>query len=123
MAIILIVEDEPFLAEMYRDKFIKSGFEILLTNSAEDGLKVAKEYKPDLILLDILLPNENGTSLLAWMREEMSIAHVPVLVFSNYDDEEMRNKALDLGAKDYLIKTNHTPGEIISRIKDLLNEK
>jgi two-component system alkaline phosphatase synthesis response regulator PhoP len=119
---ILIIEDEPGLAEMYREKFIKSGFEVISSFTAEQGLEVAKKEKPDLILLDILLPKENGVTFLDWLRKEKEIAFIPVLVFSNYDDKEIKDATLKLKAKDYLIKTNHTPNEIVAKIKRLLNE-
>jgi two-component system alkaline phosphatase synthesis response regulator PhoP len=122
MAKILIIEDEPILAEMYRDKFIKSGFEILSAFSAEQGLEMAKKEAPDLILLDILLPRENGVTFLTWLRKEKEIASIPVLVFSNYDDKETKESMFKLEIKDYLIKTNHTPNEIVAKIKQLLSE-
>jgi len=114
---ILIIEDEPILAEMYQDKFIKSGFEVLASFSAEEGLEMIKKERPNLVLLDILLPKENGVTFLDWLRKDIEITSIPVLAFSNYDDEETKKRAFDLGAKDYLIKTNHTPQEIVEKIK------
>lgn len=123
MSKILIIEDEPFLAEMYRDKFIKSGFDIISAFSAEQGLEIVQKEKPDLILLDIILPEENGVTFLGWLREVTEIASIPVLVFSNYDDEETKKKAFKLEAKDYLIKTNHTPGELVAKIEQILGNE
>ncbi len=117
---ILIIEDEKILVEMYRDKFTQAGFEIALANSAEEGIKAAFKEKPDLILLDILLPRENGISFLAWLREQPEISSIPVVAFSNYDDPETKKEALRLGAKDYLIKTSYTPQEIIEKVKNYL---
>jgi DNA-binding response OmpR family regulator len=123
MVKILIIEDEPILAEMYKDKFVKSGFEVFSAFSSEDGLELAKKINPNLILLDILLPRENGIAFLNWLREELEIASIPVLVFSNYDDKETKDRALELGAKDYLIKTDYTPSQIVAKIRQILNEK
>lgn len=118
---ILIVEDEKILAEMYKEKFEKEGFEVFLGFDCQEGLKLAKEKKPDLILLDILLPgNENGVSFLRKIRENPEISQIPVIAFSNYDDPKTKRESLELGAKDYLIKTNYTPQEIVEKIKKYL---
>ena len=119
---ILIVEDEKILAEIYRDKFTEAGFEVLVTFEAKEGLKIAKKEKPDLIVLDILLPKENGIVFLAWLRKEPEVSSIPVVAFSNYDDPETKRQAARLGVKDYLIKTNYTPSEIVAKIKQYLSQ-
>ncbi|MDO8663270.1 MAG: response regulator [Candidatus Wildermuthbacteria bacterium] len=118
---ILLVEDEKILAEMYQSKLTKAGFKVFLVSEAKEGLALAKKEKPDLILLDILLPMENGISFLTELRKDSAIASTPVVAFSNYDDPGTKKQALDLGAKGYLIKTNYTPSEIIEKIKMYLN--
>lgn len=115
---ILIVEDEKMLAEMYTDKFSQAGFKVITANEAEDGLEVAKREKPDLVILDILLPKGDGISFLQKLRELPDFALVPVIAFSNFDDLSTKKAAFRLGAKDYLIKTNYTPQEVVERIKD-----
>lgn len=117
---ILLVEDERILVEMYRDKFIKAGFEVLLAFDAKEGLRLAKEEKPDLILLDILLPGENGISFYVKLKKEPEISSIPVVAFSNYDDPETKEEAARLGIKDYLIKTSFTPQEVVDKIKEYL---
>jgi len=117
---ILIVEDEKILAEIYRDKFTEAGFEVLVTFEAEEGLKLAKKEKLDLIVLDILLPRENGVYFLTELKNDLEISSIPVVVFSNFDDPETKRTALRLGVKDYLIKTNYTPKEIVAKIKNYL---
>ena len=119
---ILVVEDEKILSEMYEDKFSQSGFLAVVANSAEEGLELLKKEKPDLILLDILLPQENGIQFLDKMKDIPELSKIPVIVFSNYDDPETKKKAFDLGARDYLIKTNFTPTEIVEKIKDFLKK-
>ena len=117
MAKILIIEDERLLAEMYSDKFTQSGYEVVVAFESEEGLEIAKKEKPDLILLDILLPKENGICFLAKLRKEPEISSVPVIAFSNYDVPETKEEAERLGVKEYLIKTNHTPQELVERVK------
>jgi DNA-binding response OmpR family regulator len=117
---ILIIEDEEILAEMYQDKFSQAGFKVSLAFDAEEGLKLIKKERPDLIMLDILLPKENGITFLAKLKKDPEISSVPVVAFSNYDDPEAKKEARRLGAKDYLIKTSYTPQEIIEKVKSYL---
>lgn len=117
---ILIVEDEKILAEMYKDKFTQGGFEVILALSAEEGFELIHKEKPDLILLDILLPKENGIGFLAKLRKDSQFAETPVVAFSNYDDPITKREAFKLGVKAYLIKTSYTPQEIVEKIKDYL---
>ena len=117
---ILIVEDEKILGEMYQDRFVQEGFEVTLAHSAEEGIKIVPEIKPDLILLDILLPRANGIGFMGWLRKEKEFSSLPVVAFSNYDDPQTRKEAANLGIKEYLIKTAYTPREIVEKIKNYL---
>ena len=117
---ILIIEDEKILADMYKEKFEIAGFKIFLAVDAEEGLNMAKKEKPDLILLDILLPRENGIFILEKIKEDSDLASIPIVAFSNYDDPQTKEKAKKLGVKDYLIKTNFTPEEVVVKVKEYL---
>ena len=120
---ILIVEDEKILAEMYKDKFDEEGFETDLAFSCEEAVDYLKSKKPDLILLDILLPKENGISFLKKMKEIDNVSEIPVVAFSNYDESRTKKEAFELGVKAYLIKTEYTPKEILEQVKKFLKEK
>ncbi len=113
---ILIIEDEKMLAEMYKERFEQEGFHIHSAFDAEEGMNMVKELKPDLIILDILLPRENGVEFLRKMREIKELSSISVVAFSNYDDLDTKKEALALGAKEYLIKTNYTPSEILKKV-------
>jgi two-component system alkaline phosphatase synthesis response regulator PhoP len=117
---ILIIEDEKMLAEMYKEKLEMEGFKVSLAFDVKEGIELSKKEKPDLILLDILLPVENGTSFLKRQKEDKEIFEIPVIAFSNYDDQKTKKEAMELGVKEYLIKTNYTPTEIIEKIKKYL---
>lgn len=120
---ILIIEDEKMLGEMYQDKFKSAGFEVFLAGSAEEALKSLPKIKPDLVLLDILLPRGNGISFLKNLNKKRRGGPILILAFSNYDDPSTKKEAIRLGAKDYLIKTNYTPEQIIKKVKSYLPEK
>lgn len=117
---ILIVEDEKILAEMYHDIFVKTGFKVTLVIESREALKITKKEKPDLIILDILLPREDGLFFLEWLKKDPEIAEIPVIIFTNYDEVEARRKAIDLGAKDYLIKADFTPQQFVEKVKKYL---
>jgi two-component system, OmpR family, alkaline phosphatase synthesis response regulator PhoP len=117
---ILIIEDEPMLADMYVEKFEQAGFKVVTTREAELGLEVAKKEKPDLIILDMLLIKANGISFLEQLRKDPQVSQMPVVGFSNLDDPVIKKRAFALGVEDYLIKTNYTPQEIINRVKKIL---
>lgn len=118
---ILIIEDEKILADMYKEKFEMAGFKVFWAADAEEGLIMVKKEKPALILLDILLPRGNGISFLEKVKKDPDVSSIPTVAFSNYDDPQTKEKARKLEAKDYLIKTNFTPEEIVTKIKEYLN--
>jgi len=117
---ILIVEDEKILAEMYKEKLLEDDFSVDLAFSCEEGLDYLKDNKPDLILLDILLPKENGISFLEKAKKNNNIENIPIIAFSNYDEPKTKKQAFALGAKAYLIKTQYTPKQLVEEIKKFL---
>ncbi len=120
MTKILIIEDEKILAEMYQEQFSRAGYEVAVAFGVKDGMRLAKESKPNLILLDILLPEENGISFLEKVKQDPEISLIPIVAFSNYDDPETKKEAFSLGVRDYLIKTSYTPKEIVEKVKEYL---
>ncbi|MDD5433117.1 MAG: response regulator [Candidatus Pacebacteria bacterium] len=119
---LLIVEDEPLLKNMYVDRLSRLDVEILSASTPKEGFAIAKKEKPDLILLDILLGDENGIELMEKVREEDEIKNTKILVFSNFDEPRTKKKIMGLGAIDYLLKTNYTPNQITKIIANFLKK-
>jgi|SRR3989344_6672071 len=119
---ILIIEDDKFLRELIAQKLVKSGYDVLSSIDGEDGLKKIKEDRPDLVLLDLILPNIDGFEVLSQIKGDPKINAVPVIIFSNLGQKEDTEKGLKLGAADYLIKAHLTPGEIVEKIKNVLKQ-
>lgn len=117
---ILIIEDDRFLRELIAQKLIKEDFNISEAIDGEEGIKKIREEKPDLVLLDLILPGIDGFEVLSKMREDPSITRIPVIILSNLGQREDVERGLKLGAVDYLIKAHFTPGEIIEKIKLVL---
>ena len=114
---ILLVEDEKVLIKMYAITFEKAGFEMKNTDNVKDALEIMKTWKPDVVLLDILLAGANGLQLLKDIKNEPTLLSTPVLVFSNYTDVNTEKEAMQLGAKAYIIKTDYDPEDAVEVIK------
>ena len=117
---ILIIEDDRFLRELITRKLSDEGFVVIEAVDGEEGIKKVKEKKPDLILLDLILPSIDGFEVLSQIKKEESLKSIPVIILSNLGQKEEVEKGLKLGAIDYLIKAHFTPGEIIEKIKNNL---
>jgi DNA-binding response OmpR family regulator len=117
---ILVVEDDKFLRELISQKLLKEEYNVSQAVDGEEGVKKVKEEKPDLVLLDLILPGIDGFEVLAQMRQNKESSSTPVIILSNLGQKEDIEKGLKLGATDYLIKAHFTPGEIIEKIKSIL---
>jgi len=117
---ILIIEDEYILAGMYADRFRQEGWKVSIATTRDEGLKLTKKEKPNIVLLDILLFDGHGIEYLTTKKEDETIAKILVLVFSNLDDEKTKEEALKLGALEYLLKTDYTPQELVNRVNSYL---
>jgi len=117
---ILIVEDDKFLRELIAQKLIKEGYEISKATDGEQGIKKIKEERPDLVLLDLILPGIDGFEVLTRIKTDPALAQIPVIILSNLGQSEDVDRCLKLGATDYLIKAHFTPDEIIEKVKNAL---
>ncbi|MFA6271807.1 MAG: response regulator [Patescibacteria group bacterium] len=120
---ILLIEDDKMLLEMYTAKFTREGFEIATAENGSDGLKAARDTKPDMILLDIIMPKLDGFATLKEIRKDENIKDVPVILLTNLGQDQDIQKGKDLGADDYFVKANHTPTEIVEKVQELLKKK
>lgn len=117
---ILVIEDDKFLRELIIQKLIREGYETSEAVDGEEGIKKIKQEKPDLILLDLILPGIDGFEVLSRAKEDSSLAQIPIIILSNLGQKSEVERGLKLGANAYLIKAHFTPGEIIEKIKDIL---
>jgi DNA-binding response OmpR family regulator len=117
---ILIVEDDKFLRELIVRKLSNEGYEVVEAVDGEQGIQKVKETKPDLVLLDLILPGIDGFEVLAQKKEDPFVATIPVIVLSNLGQKEDVDRGLGLGATDYLIKAHFTPGEIIEKVRNII---
>ncbi len=118
---ILIIEDEKVLSDVLQSKITKEGFDVIAAGDGEDGYNKIKSEKPDLILLDIVMPKMNGYEVMEKMKEDKN--NTPVIVISNSGQPVEIEKLKQLGVVDYLIKTKFDPSEVIEKMKKYLSGK
>jgi len=120
MAKILIIEDDKSLVKMYKTKLKIEGFETGVAFDGLEGLEKLKTFSPDLILLDLAMPKMDGFVFLEKLKKEPKWQKTPVVILTNLGQERDVQKAKELGAKDYLIKVNLTPKQVVEKIKKFL---
>ena len=118
---ILVVEDDSFLAGMYVTKLGLEGFSVDLAGDGREGLRKAKEWHPDLVLLDIVLPVIDGFTMLGEMKQLAETRAIPVILLTNLGAKADVERGLALGAADYLIKAHFMPSEVVEKVKRLLS--
>jgi len=114
---ILFVEDESVLQKTFGEVLEQEGYEMISALDGEIGLRLAKEKKPDLILLDLVLPKLNGFDVLRELKKDDETKDIPVIVLTNLEGIAEVNEALELGATTYLVKANYTLKEVVEKIK------
>ncbi len=119
--VILLVEDDKFLAELYSTKLNLEGYETDLATEGKKGLRMAKEKQYDLILLDVILPGMDGFEILKNLKSDKKTRGIPVILLTNLSQKDEIMKGLELGADDYLIKAHFMPSEVVKKIKQTIN--
>lgn len=120
---VLIAEDDQFLANAYKLKLKKAGFEILVVSDGEEALEAMSSFKPDVVLLDLIMPNLDGFTFLSQVQKDDSMKNVPIIVASNLGQKEDIQKAKELGARDYVIKSDMSLEELIAKLERLVTKK
>ncbi len=120
MTKILVVEDDKFLREMISRKLDKEGYEVVQAVDGEKGEVAIKEEKPDLVLLDLILPGIDGFEVLERTKKDPDVSAIPIIILSNLGQKSEVERGLNLGAIDFLIKAHFTPGEIVKKIRGII---
>jgi DNA-binding response OmpR family regulator len=117
---ILIVEDDVFLADLYKTKFTLEGFKVSVAYDGEKGLEAVKKVMPDIVLLDLVLPKLSGFDILKAVKADKETKDIPVILLTNLSQKSDVETGLKLGANDYLIKAHFMPSEVVEKIKKLV---
>ena len=122
MKTILLIEDEPIFQKTVGQFLEKEGYQIESALDGQVGLALAKKFKPDLILLDLILPKKDGFEVLKELKKDATTKDIPVIILTNLEGGTDVEKALSLGATTYLVKANYELEEVVKKIKETLNQ-
>jgi len=120
---ILLAEDDKFLVRAYKDGIARAGFEVIVAHDGKEAMDKLKSEKPDLLLLDLVMPIKNGFEVLEEMKMDDGFKNIPVIILSNLGQDTDIAKGKKLGAIDYLIKSNFSMKEVIEKVKFHLTKK
>lgn len=115
---IVLIEDDETLAEVLYSELTEAGFEVSPAFDGVEGLKQVQEKKPDLVLLDLILPEKHGFEVLEEIKKSPETAKIPVIILSLLGEDEDIKKGLKLGADDYIVKSSHAIAEIVEKVKN-----
>lgn len=118
---IVIIEDEPILLKALNIELLSAEFEVMSAIDGESGLDLIREEKPDLVLLDLVLPKMSGFEVLEKIKTDKKLKKIPVVVLSNLGQKEEYKRGLQLGATDYFIKSNTDLSLLTQKLKDILH--
>ena len=120
---VCIVEDEIMIQQMYKDKFQQEGFLVITASDGKEGFRLIKNEEPDIILADIMMPNQDGIGLMKELKKEPSLSKIPVIVLTNLDNSETAEKTADFNVDFYLVKSQHSPSDVVNIVKEVLDSR
>jgi CheY-like chemotaxis protein len=118
---VLTVEDDEFLSKLVSGRLLELGFAVIAVDSGNDGMSQARIEHPDLILLDIMLPDVNGFLVLETLKKDENTKHIPIIVLSNLGGQDDIEKGIALGASAYLVKSAVLPNEVAKVVQETIN--
>jgi DNA-binding response OmpR family regulator len=118
---VLLIEDDAFIKQMYSNKIEELGINVFSASNSEEVKELLNLNKIDLVLLDLVLPNISGFDILKWLKKNYNFKNIPVVVLSNLSSQVDIKNAFDLGAVDYIVKSNYTPTEVMRTVKKYLS--
>ena len=121
--LLLVVEDDMDIAQMYAKKLISAGFSVDIAHDGLEGYEKMKLEKPDLVLMDILMPNLNGLQALEKAKKDPEVKDIPIIMLTNLSGDADVDKALKAGAADYIVKSDFVPSEVVEKVKKVLSTK
>ncbi len=117
---VLIVDDDPFILDMYKLKFKEEGFEVESASDGEKAFAAVKDTRPDVVLLDVIMPILDGFEVLKKLKADSDVKNIPVIMLTNLGQKEDMEKGMSGGAVDYIVKAHFTPSEVVEKVKQFL---
>ena len=119
--VILIIEDDPLLTKMYRTKFEMEGYDVIVAEDGQIGIDELTKQVPDFIVLDLMMPRVSGIEVLERLKVSPVFKDIPVMVLTNMTRDEERQRAVELGAVEFVLKADFTPTQVVEKIKGYLS--
>lgn len=119
---VLLIEDDPFLSVLLGNRLKKEGMEVIVVKSGAEAIQTLKSQKPDLVLLDIILPEKSGFEVMEEIKADPQVPEVPIIIISNLGQEADIERGTELGAVEYIIKARTPIDELVKRVKDFLGK-
>ncbi len=120
---VAIIEDDMAIVQMYRTKFENEGYDVATASDGGSGLELIESFEPDIILLDLMMPNMTGLDMLSKLRNQPTGRNAKVVVLTNMGDTETATRVYKMAADDYIVKAEMTPKQVAERVKNLLEKK
>lgn len=120
--IIVVADDEPFILQAYQEGLQRAGYKILTAADGATALKLAKDHKPDLILLDLIMPDLNGFEVLEKLKHNRKLKNIPVIVVSNISKATDEHEVRSLGAIEFVVKSNYSLKDIVSIVRKTIEK-
>lgn len=122
MKVLVVEDDDVFLIKVYQAKLTKAGFEVKIAADGEEVGKIMQTFIPDVILLDLIMPKMDGFAVLSQLKSRDQYKHIPVIITSNLSQLEDKQKALDMGAVEYLVKSDISIQAVVDKLKSYLKK-
>lgn len=120
---VLIIEDDSYISDMYKIKFESENFETIVAEDGINGIKEIEKQKPDIVLLDIVMPKVDGFSVLKMIKKNEDSKDIPVVLLTNLGQKDNVERGFELGATSYIIKAHFTPSEVVKKVKEILEKE
>lgn len=117
---IFLVEDDPFLSALLKSRLTKEGFDLIHVKDGEEAINLLRDIKPDIILMDIILPRKSGFEVMEELRADPQISSAPIMIISNLGQDSDIQRGKELGAVEYFVKAKISIDELIEKIKEFL---
>jgi DNA-binding response OmpR family regulator len=123
MAKILIVEDDPLMSQLFQRAFMYQKHEVIIAHNGQEGLEKAKDFNPELVLLDVMMPVMNGIETLERLKQDPDLKEIPVIMLTNLSGGDDTAMALSKGSVRYIIKSEHDPDEVVKMVEDMMRNQ
>ncbi len=120
---ILLIEDDPFLSSLLKNRFAKEGLDVMYASDGQEAIRILNDSQPDIILLDLILPKKSGFEVMETIRQDPQLRNAPIIIISNLGQPEDMQKGQELGAVEYFVKAKTSIDDLVKNVLNFLEKK